>query len=254
MKRGLILILVVATLTCCLSGVQAQAPSLVGRWQINLVFTNTARHMMRFDAQLSGKGSYLLLDAGSSLLEPAKASDAEWTQTGVNAVDFSGPIEFPIGNVGRNPGTLVFKGTFEAADTISGDVAFFPIGQDPRDAAAAPSQTGTFKATRVSAEGAPRVQLLSPEPGRKLRRGREVEIDWQADSVIPISMLQLFLSLDNGENFAPISVILEGDQTIFDWTVPETLPKANKAILKILVVNGIGDSAEDTSKQPFRIR
>jgi len=254
MKKGVVMILLVATQTCCLSRVQAQAPSLVGRWQIALIFTNTARHTLRFDAQVSGKGSYLLLNAGSSLLEPPKASDAEWTQTGVNAVDFSGPIEFPIGNVGRNAGTLVFKGTFETTDTISGDVAFFPIGQDPKDATAVPSQTGTFKATRVSAEGAPRVQLLSPDPGLKLRRGQEVEIDWQADSVIPMAVQQLFLSLDNGESFAPITAILEGDQTSIAWTVPETLPTAKKSILKILVVNVIGDSAEDTSKQPFRIK
>jgi hypothetical protein len=254
MKATLTLVLVLAAQTSCLAGVRAQSPSIVGRWQINLIFTNTARHTLRFDAQAAGKGSYLLLDARSSLVEPAKASDAEWTPTGVNTVDFSGPIEFPIGNVGRNAGTLVFKGTFETGDSISGDVAFFPIGQDPKDGASVPSQTGTFKATRVTAEGAPRVHLLSPDPGRRLRRGQEVEIGWQADSVIPISMQQLFLSLDNGETFAPITSILEGDKTSLAWTIPETLPKTKKAMLKILVVDVIGDSAEDTSQQAFRIK
>jgi hypothetical protein len=253
MKTTLALILVFATQTCCAARVRAQSPSAVGRWKVDITFTDASQHSLRFDVQDSGKGSFLLLDSRSSLLDPAKSSEAKWTQTGVTELDFSGAVEFPIGNVGRDVGTLVFKGTFDTADLISGEVAFFPIVQDSKDPSPKPSKTGAFKATRVPAESTTTVQLLSPSSG-KLKRGREVDIDWQADSQVGIALQQLFLSLDNGESFAPISGILDGSATEFAWIVPDTLPNTKKARLKIMVVNAIGDSADDTSKETFKIR
>jgi hypothetical protein len=51
-------------------------------------------------------------------------------------------VEFPIGNVARDPGTLTFKGKFETPDAITGAVEFAPlVGERP-------SKHGTFKATR----------------------------------------------------------------------------------------------------------
>jgi len=67
-------------------------------------------------------------------------------------------------------------------------------------------------------------------------------------------MQQLFLSLDNGEDFITITTILQADKTSVVWTIAESLPKTKRAMLKIRVVDVIGDSAEDTSKQPFRIK
>ena len=56
---------------------------------------------------------------------------------------FSGPVEFMLGNVGRDAGTLVFKGKFETADLITGEVEFSPlVGERP-------SKHGTFKAVRA---------------------------------------------------------------------------------------------------------
>ncbi|SRR6266487_3994175 len=253
MKTTLALILILATQTCCAAGVHAQAPSALGRWKVDVTFTDGSQHTLRFDVQVSGRGAFLLLDSRSSLLEPAKSSEAKWTQTGIAELDFSGTVEFPIGNVGRIVGALVFKGTFDTTDSISGDVEFFPIVQDSKEPEPKPSKTGTFKATRVASENTTSVRLLFPTSG-KLKRGREVDISWQADSQVGIALQQLFLSLDNGESFAPISNILEGGATEFAWIVPDTLPNTKKARLKIMVVNAIGDSADDTSKETFKIR
>ena len=57
---------------------------------------------------------------------------------------FSGPVEFLLGNVGRDAGTLTCKGKFESADLISGEVEFSPSVGDR------PSKHGTFKAVRVA--------------------------------------------------------------------------------------------------------
>ena len=40
-----------------------------------------------------------------------------------------GAIEFPIGNFGRDPGTLVFKGKFETENLIAGEVEFSPSSE-----------------------------------------------------------------------------------------------------------------------------
>ena len=97
-----------------------------------------------------GKGSLLLLDRGSSLAKPARSlSEATWTQGEADSVTFSGAVEFPVGNVGRERGTLVFKGKFAAEGSITGEAAFFPLGQEPESPGARPSRTGTFTANRV---------------------------------------------------------------------------------------------------------
>ena len=230
--------------------VALQSAGVAGRWQIEFSFSDTSHHTLRFDAEDSGNGTYLLLDTVSNLVEPAQLSKAEWTQAaGSIQITISGTIEFPIGNVGRDPGTLVFKGTFETADLIAGDVEFF---RDP--GTLTPSRKGTFKATRISDQSAPRVALLSPNSGGKVRRGAEVEIEWQAESGLPIFVQQIFLSLDKGKNFVAITPLLDGKTTHFTWTVPDSLPIVKKALLKVLVMNAAGDRAEDVSKQTFKIR
>jgi hypothetical protein len=67
-------------------------------------------------------------------------------------VTFSGEVAFPIGNVGREPGTLVFRGALESADSVTGSVAFFRAGQDPSDPGAVPARAGTFTARRVTSQ------------------------------------------------------------------------------------------------------
>ena len=129
--------------TCCVALTQAQSPNVTGRWNIEITFANANRHSLRFDAQGAGKGTLLLLDPRSSFWEPAKASEAKLTQGDQNSVTFSGAVEFPIGNVGRDPGTLVFKGKFETESLIVGEVEFSPLVGDR------PSKIGTFKAVRA---------------------------------------------------------------------------------------------------------
>lgn len=129
--------------TCCVALSQAQSMNLIGKWNVEITFANDNRRSLRFDAQDAGKGSFLLLDPRSSRWEGAKASEAKWTQGDGNSVTFSGAVEFPIGNVGRDAGMLVCKGKFETASLITGEVDFSPLVGD------GPSKSGTFKASRA---------------------------------------------------------------------------------------------------------
>lgn len=150
MKMGLALILSLAAQTCSFAWINAQQSKLVGRWKIDITFANSDHHVLRLEAEGAGKGSLLLQDSQSNLVEPAQPTKVTWRQSGERQVTFSGPVEFPIGNVGRDQGTLIFRGNLKGDDYLSGDVAFFSMDQDPENPKSIPSRTGRFKATRVS--------------------------------------------------------------------------------------------------------
>jgi hypothetical protein len=147
MRTGLILILLFAAHICSVDAARPQSSDLVGRWKIEITFQNKSKRSLRFDAEDSGKGS-LLLEPRSNWEEPAKPSQAKWTAGEEKSVTILGPVEFPIGNVGREPGVLVFKGAFKSERIITGEIAFFPMDQDPMDPKSTPSKTGKFEATR----------------------------------------------------------------------------------------------------------
>jgi hypothetical protein len=139
--RALILILIVQT--CCIAMAQAQSPNMIGSWNIEITFGNGDKRSLRLDAQDAGKGTLLVVDPRLKVWGPGKPSEAKWTLSEGNSVTFTGPMEFMLGNVGRDAGTLEFKGKFGAPDLITGEVEFSPLVGDR------PSKHGTFKATRA---------------------------------------------------------------------------------------------------------
>ena len=127
---------------CCSALAQAQTPNMTGTWNVEITFGNAEHRSMRFDAQADGKGTLIATDPQSKVWGTAKPSEAAWTRGDGNSVTFSGPVEFLLGNVGRDAGKLTCKGKFETTDLISGEVEFSPlVGERP-------SKHGTFKAVR----------------------------------------------------------------------------------------------------------
>jgi hypothetical protein len=145
-KAAQALILTLIVNTCCSVMAQTQSPNLIGRWNVEIIFGNEDHRSLRFEAEGAGTGSFLLLDPKLQAWGPAKPSQAKWNRGEGKLVTFSGPVEFMIGNVGRDAGTLVFTGKFETPDLITGEVEFSPLVGDR------PSKHGTFKAIRASAE------------------------------------------------------------------------------------------------------
>jgi hypothetical protein len=129
----------------------AATSEIMGRWKVEITFKNGENRSLGIEALDSGKGSFQLLDPRSTHWVGAKTSEAKWTQGEGNSVTFSGAVEFLIGNVGRDAGTLVLKGKFGTDGAIAGEATFFPLDQDPNDPRARPSKIGTFKAIRVPA-------------------------------------------------------------------------------------------------------
>jgi hypothetical protein len=121
---------------------QTQSPNMIGRWNIEISFADGNKRALRFDAQEAGKGTLLVVDPRLKAWGPGKPSEAKWTLNEGNSVTFTGPVEFMLGNVGRDAGTMMFKGKFESTDLITGEVEFAPlVGERP-------SKHGTFKAPR----------------------------------------------------------------------------------------------------------
>ena len=137
--RTLILMLIAQTVAVS----QAESPNVIGRWNIEITFANDDHRSLRFDAQDGGKGTLLLVDPKSRVWGSATPSEAKWTRSDDNSVTFSGAVEFMLGNVGRDAGTLVFNGKFETPDLITGEVEFSPLVGERL------SKHGTFKAVRA---------------------------------------------------------------------------------------------------------
>jgi hypothetical protein len=122
----------------------AESPNVIGKWNIEITFANAEHRLVRFDARADGKGTLVPADPQSEAWGATTPSEAKWSRGEGNSVTFSGPMEFMIGNVGRDAGTLTFKGKFETPDSIAGEVDFSPlVGERP-------SKHGTFKAVRTT--------------------------------------------------------------------------------------------------------
>jgi hypothetical protein len=125
----------------------AQTPSVIGSWKAEVTFSNGQARSLRFEAQPAGKGSFQLLVPEPKQGGSTEASIAQWTQD-KQAITFSGTVQFPLGNVGLERGTLVLKGKQGTDGSISGEATFYSIDQNPNDPKATPSKTGTFKASK----------------------------------------------------------------------------------------------------------
>jgi hypothetical protein len=140
LTRALILVLAVNAFHSGFA--EGDSPKMTGRWNVEITFANAEHRSVSFDAQADGKGTLAPMDPQSKAWGAANPSQAKWRLTEGNSVTFSGQVEFLLGNVGRDAGTLTFKGKFETPDSITGEVEFSPlVGERP-------SKHGTFKAVR----------------------------------------------------------------------------------------------------------
>lgn len=137
-----ILLLTVIIPTIGLS--DAQSPNVTGAWNVEITFANNERRAVRFEARADGKGSLAVADPRSKVWDGSKSSEAQWSRGDRDSITFSGAVEFLIGNVGRDAGTLTCTGKFETPDLITGEADFSPlVGERP-------SKLGSFKAIRAA--------------------------------------------------------------------------------------------------------
>jgi hypothetical protein len=128
----------------------AQSSDFIGVWKAEVIFGNGERRSLRFEVRDSGKGSYLPLVPRPNQGGSSEPSLAEWTRNEDQSLRISGPVQFPLGNVGLERGTLLLKGKLGADGSITGEATFFTVDQQPAGPTGKPSKRGTFRASRVA--------------------------------------------------------------------------------------------------------
>ena len=131
---------------------QAESSKVIGSWKVEVTFQSGESRSLRVEALASGKGSFLLVVPKPIQVLPAVPSAAEWAQSDSQSITFSGPVQFPLGNVGLQRGILILKGKFETDGTITGEAKFFVSDQETTSPSpkAEPSKSGSFIATRTT--------------------------------------------------------------------------------------------------------
>ncbi len=231
---------------------QANTPTLAGRWLFEFILRNQS-YRLQVDAQASGEATFRLLDyRGSEVV-----SKASWRMGGQSAAIFvfliNGAIEFPLGNVGREVGTIDFSATADLTlpiKSLRGHGQYHPP-RDPNDLRGGEDPAFEFTATRVDPF---EVKWVFPNAGERLRRGQDANIAWSVDHSEPIASQQILLSTDNGKTFSVIASSLAAESRNFVWTIPIDFPKIKKARLKIAVTNADGIIVETISETPFLIK
>ena len=233
-----------------------EAPALTGRWELEFTVRSTP-HRLRFDAQASGEGTFSSLDSSSDLARQFTPTRALWRlrgqSTAIYFFSISGQAELPTIDGGRELAGLDFQAVSDLSlpiTSLRGSGQYHPP-RDPDDARGNEDPTFEFTGKRVNELI---VQLLLPNSGERLRRGKEASIEWEVQTELPLASQRVLISLDGGDNFNVIAPSVDGDARRFIWAVPEDMPRTKKALLKVVAIDQFGQSAEGLSTQTFRIK
>jgi hypothetical protein len=109
-QHKVIVVLIFSLITQSIRVSEAQSANVIGTWNLEITFPNDEHRSVRFDARADGKGSLAAADPRSRVWDGSKPSEAKWNQGEENSTTWSGAVEFLLGNVGRDAGTLTFKG------------------------------------------------------------------------------------------------------------------------------------------------
>jgi hypothetical protein len=122
--------------------------NLVGRWQVEFDLDRVKKNLI-FESKAGGSGSFLLMGTGSHEKRIVASLPAVWSGIGNDRVSFSGEAELPLGTCCVEVGTVIFKGSFESINAISGKVVFITSVDDEESPLKLRSAVGTFTATRI---------------------------------------------------------------------------------------------------------
>lgn len=235
---------------------QTEPPTLTGRWELSFMLLSQS-HRLQFDAQASGEGVFLSLDPVSNPGHPPAPTRGMWVLNGQSPAIYyfviAGDVEFPISEGGREKGRIELSASSDLTLPITSLRGWgqFHSSNSPNDGRGSQDPIFDFTATRVEKLI---VQLVSPVSTRKLRRGKDVKIEWEVQSAFPLASQKILVSVDGGDSFVEIAPSLGGEARSFTWTLPETLPKTKRALIKIVATDINGASAEGMSARTLRIK
>jgi hypothetical protein len=97
----------------------------------------------------------------------------------------------------------------------------------------------------------PSVAVTKPNGGETLTANRWTNITWTATDPSGVISINIYESLDNGATYMPLALGLANSGT-YAW-VPANRPVTNAARIKIVAVDGAGNSTNDVSNAPYTV-
>jgi len=126
-----------------------QAPTaLVGRWHVNFLMRGLPKNLVA-DVRADGTAMFELLDTSADDGPVPQPQPASWSSLSDERISIAGDAELPLGTCCRERGTLVLKGKFSSATTISGKLVFLTSTDDDESPVKLRAEIGTFTATRI---------------------------------------------------------------------------------------------------------
>lgn len=148
MVKALITLLILISVVTAQKTPTPQTVRLTGRWRVQFSLSGAEKNLI-FEPQAKGAGSFRLLDTGPDNQAVPDPVPAAWSVLTNNRVSFSSEVVLPLGACCREPGTLMFKGKFESADSIKGTLIFVTSVDEEESPYKFHSAIGTFTATRM---------------------------------------------------------------------------------------------------------
>jgi len=97
----------------------------------------------------------------------------------------------------------------------------------------------------------PSITVTKPNGDEIFTANRGTNITWTADDPSGVNVINIYESTDNGATYRPIALGLTNSQN-YAW-VPANRPATNSALIKIVAVDGLGNSTNDVSDTAFTI-
>jgi hypothetical protein len=97
----------------------------------------------------------------------------------------------------------------------------------------------------------PTVTVTKPNGGEVYTANRWTNITWNASDPSGIIAIHIYESLDNGATYRPLALGLTNSGS-YDW-VPANRPATNSARIRVVAVDGVGNSTNDVSNAGFTI-
>lgn len=94
------------------------------------------------------------------------------------------------------------------------------------------------------------VRVLRPNGGETLRANSRYLVEWTVSSTVSITQTTIFFSADGGMSWRLVAT-LPGTARSYRWLVPNVL--TDTGLIKVVVTDSGGRTAEDTSDTTFRI-
>lgn len=125
----------------------ANAAPLIGAYDVTFSLSATENRRLTFLLYPGGTGTFRQFGPRTIPTNANAPTPSVYDWITPDIISFSGEVRFLIGNVGQDPGTLIFKGHRSSNGTITGRAIFITNTPDATNPTGFVTRSGPFTAT-----------------------------------------------------------------------------------------------------------